>query len=59
MRIESRTIPVAGISDVPAAIYDIEQAQSRRQRHELLMLTIAASLSVLLVCAAWVALALD
>lgn len=59
MRIEARIIPVEGVSEVPLAIADVEQAEARRQRRELLLLNVAAALSVLLVCCAWVAIALD
>jgi hypothetical protein len=59
MRIEARIIPVEGVSEVPLAIADVEQAEARRQRRELLLLNVVAGLSVLLVCCAWVAIALD
>ncbi|MFZ5692766.1 MAG: hypothetical protein ACOY5F_16075 [Pseudomonadota bacterium] len=59
MRIEARIIPVEGVSEVPLALDEVEQAEARRQRRELLLLNVAAGLSILLVCCAWVAIALD
>ena len=59
MRIEARIIPVEGVSEVPVAVEDVEKAEARRQRRELLLLNVVAGLSVLLVCCAWVAIALD
>jgi hypothetical protein len=59
MRIEARIIPVEGVSEVPLAIEDAERAEARRQRRELLLLNVVAGLSVLLVCCAWVAIALE
>lgn len=59
MRIEARIIPVEGVSEVPVAQEEVEQAEARRQRRELFLLNVAAGLSVLLVCCAWVAIALD
>jgi hypothetical protein len=59
MRIEARIIPVEGISEVPVAAEDVELAEARRQRRELRLLNVATGLSLLLVCSAWVAMALD
>lgn len=59
MRIEARVIPVEGISEVPVANDDVVQAETRQQKRELLLLNVASGLAVMLVCFAWVAIALD
>jgi hypothetical protein len=59
MRIDARVIPVEGVSEVPAAIDDVVQAEARQQKRELLLLNVASGLAVTLVCFAWVAIALD
>ena len=63
MRIEARVIPVDGISEVPGVgqglDHEIEDAEARRQKRELLLLNVATGLSVALVSCAWIAIALD
>jgi hypothetical protein len=63
MRIEARVIPVDGISVVPGVSQGIDQemedAEARRQKRELLLLNVATGLSVALVSCAWIAIALD
>lgn len=63
MRIEARVIPVDGISEIPGVSrgldHEMEDAEARRQQRELLLLNVATGLSVLLVCCAWIAIALD
>jgi hypothetical protein len=59
IRIEGRVIPVEGISRVPDITHDVEEAEARRQRSELLLLNVATGLAVLLVSCAWIAIALD
>jgi hypothetical protein len=63
MRIEARVIPVDGISAVPGVRQGIDQemedAEARRQKRELLLLNVATGLSVALVSCAWIAIALD
>jgi hypothetical protein len=58
MRIETRVIPVEGISPVPG-ISDDGEAEIRQQTRELQLLKIATGLSVLLVACAWIAIAFD
>lgn len=63
MRIEARVIPVDGISVVPGVSQGIDQemedAEARRQKRELLLLNVATGLSVALVSCAWIAITLD
>jgi hypothetical protein len=63
MRIEARVIPVDGISEIPGVSQgvdnELENAEARRQKRELLLLNVATGLSVLLVSCAWIAIALD
>jgi hypothetical protein len=63
MRIETRVLPVDGMAKLPASgrdiAADIETAEARQQRDELLLLNVATVLSVALVCCAWIAIALD
>jgi hypothetical protein len=59
MRIEGRVIPVEGISRIPDIAHDVEEAEARQQRAELLLLNVATGLAVLLVSCAWIAIALD
>lgn len=59
MRIEARVIPVEGISKVPDIAHDVDDAEARRQKSELLLLNVATALAVLLVACAWIAITLD
>lgn len=59
MRIEARVIPVDGISTVPGVAEGDDDAGMAQQRNELLLLNITTGLAVLLVCCAWIAIALD
>jgi hypothetical protein len=57
-----RVIPVAGVTALPdfaAQAASAEQLRERRERNELLLLSIATGLSIVLVSWAWVFLALD
>lgn len=57
MRVETRVIPVEGISQVPGIIHD--NLDTDQQSGELLLLNVATVLSVAVVCFAWIAIALD
>ena len=57
MRVETRVIPVEGISQVPGIIHD--NSDTDQQSGELLLLNVATVLSVAVVCFAWIAIALD
>lgn len=61
MRIETRVIPVEGISRVPVPARDLygEDAQTRQRRDELVLLNVVTGLAVALVSCAWIAIALD
>lgn len=59
MQIDTSVIPVEGISKVPDIAHDVDQAEARRQKAELLLLNVASALAVLLVSCAWIAIALD
>lgn len=61
MRIETRVIPVEGISRVPGPARDLnwDDAQTRQQRDELVLLNVVTALAVALVSCAWIAIALD
>jgi hypothetical protein len=59
MRIETRVIPVEGISKVPGVVHDREDAEVRQQNAELLLMNVATALAVALVSCAWIAIALD
>jgi hypothetical protein len=62
MRIETRVIPVEGISRVPGPARDLnwdDDGQTRQQRDELVLLNVATALAVALVSCAWIAIALD
>ena len=59
MRAETRIIPVAGISRVPGIADEVEDANVRWQKNELLLLNVATGLAITLVSCAWIAIALD
>lgn len=63
MRIETRIMPVEGMAKVPGMGRDladeIQTAEARQQRDELVLLNVATGLAVALVCCAWIAIALD
>lgn len=59
MRIETRVIPVEGISRVPDVLHDVEDVEIRQQNAELLLMNVATALAVALVSFAWIAIALD
>jgi hypothetical protein len=62
MRIETRVLPVDGMAKVPDIgrdLAEIETAETRQQRDELVLLNVATALAVALVCCAWIAIALD
>jgi hypothetical protein len=57
-----RVIPVEGVTKLPdfaAQADSFEERRARRERNELLLLSTATGLSVVLVSCAWVLLALD
>jgi len=63
MRIETRVVPVDGMSKVPGMGRDladeIDTAEASQRRDELVLLNVATALAVALVCCAWIAIALD
>ena len=61
MHVETRVIPVEGISrvPVPGIAQELDDGEVRRQREEMLLLNVATALAVLLVSCAWIAIALD
>ena len=59
MQIETKVIPVEGISAVPGIAHDAERTERVRRREEMRLLNVATGLAVMLICAAWIAIALD
>ncbi len=63
MQIEAQVIPVEGLSRVPGVAepfdFDVQKAETRRQKRELFLLNTATALTVMLVSCAWIAIALD
>jgi hypothetical protein len=59
MRVETKVIPVEGISKVPGIPHDFDDGATRQRRDEFLLLNVVTGISVALVCLAWIAIALD
>lgn len=59
MSINIRVIPVEGVTALPDVAELPNEADTRRDKRDLLLLNIAAGLAVSLVSCAWVLLALE
>lgn len=59
MSVNIRVIPVDGVTALPDITELPNEVDIRRDEHESLLLNIAVGLAVLLVCCAWVLLALE
>ncbi len=55
----ARVIPVEGITELPDFAAELQEPEARDEQGDLLLLNVTTGLSVILICCAWILLALD